>query len=168
MELDFGQVKDTQSFVAIPPGSYACRIAEVRPGEARNGAARWSLRLEVLDGEYAGRTAAWDSLTWSERGVQRVKFVLRVLGFDVSGHLDVEPEDLEGLQALVEVFPEVWEEPETGRRVERLSVPFAGWAPLSEEALTGVSKEEQTGVDEASATGEARGHDSEPNDDTPF
>ena len=159
MELDFGQVQDTQSFVAIPPGSYACRIAEVRPGEARNGAVRWSLRLEVLDGEYAGRTAAWDSLTWSERGVQRVKFVLGVLGFDVS---------LEGRQALVEVFPEVWEEPETGRRLERLSVPFAGWAPLSEEALMGACKEGQTGVDEASATGEARGHDPEPNDDTPF
>ena len=58
--------------------------------------------------------------------------------------------------------------PETGRRLERLSVPFAGWAPLSEEALAGVSKEEQTGVDGASATGEARGHDSEPDDDTPF
>ncbi len=167
METNFAEVKDTQSFVAVPPGSYACRIAEVRVGESRSGAVRWSLRLEVLDGEYAGRTAAWDSLTWSERGVQRVKFVLGVLGFDVSGVLDLEPQDMEGRQALVEVHPEVWEDPQSGRRQERLSVPFAGWAPLSEQALASGRKEGQTVVDDGAVTGEARGHGSEP-DDTPF
>ena len=57
MRFDFSQVQDVESFVSIPEGSYPCRVAEVREGLARDGSVRWSLRLEVLDGEYAGRTA---------------------------------------------------------------------------------------------------------------
>ena len=73
MHYDFSQVEDTQSFVSIPEGAYECRIAEVREGLSRDGSVRWSFRLEVLRGEYAGRTAGWDALTWSERGISRVK-----------------------------------------------------------------------------------------------
>ena len=78
MQFDFSQIHDIDSYVSIPEGSYVCRVAEVREGLARDGSPRWSLRLEVSRGEYAGRTAGWDSLTWSDRGIRRVKHVLEV------------------------------------------------------------------------------------------
>lgn len=129
MNYDFSLVDDKDSYVSVPPGIYTCRVAEIRPGYARDGSERWSLRLEVVAGEYAGRTAAWDSLTWSDRGVVRVKRVLEALGFDVSGELEVDPSDLQDMRARVQVLLEEWEEPVSGRRQERMSVPYQGWGP---------------------------------------
>jgi hypothetical protein len=88
----------------------------------------------VLSGEWAGRTAAWDSLTWSERGVYRVKKVLEAFGLDVRGELEIDPQDLLNLQARVRVVPEEREDPVTGRRQVRMRVPYLGYAPRTEES----------------------------------
>ena len=102
MHYDFSRVDETESYITVPPGLYSCKITEVRPGFARDGSERWTFRLEVLDGEYAGRMAAWDSLTWSDRGVLRVKMVLGAFGFDVSGELDIAPGDLYDVRVKVQ------------------------------------------------------------------
>jgi hypothetical protein len=130
MRFDFSTVDDIDSYVFVPEGEHNCRIADVREGTSRDGSARWSLRLEVLDGEWVGRTAAWDSLTWSERGVYRVKKVLEALGLDVKGELEIEPQDLLNLQARVRVVPEEREDPATGRRQVRMRVPYLGYVPI--------------------------------------
>lgn len=130
MQYDFSQI-EAQNFVTVPEGAYRCRVAEVRAGRARDGSDRWSWRLEVVGGEYAGRTAAWDSVTWSERGVHRIQRVLAALGFDTSGVLKIDPQELVGREVLAELQTEEWEDPATGRRQLRLSVPYAGYAPVS-------------------------------------
>lgn len=132
MRFDFSQVQDVESFVSIPEGTYPCRIAEVREGLARDGSVRWSLRLEVLAGEYAGRTAGWDGLTWSDRGVLRVQRVLEALGIEARGEVDLEPDQLVGLSVRAAFVAEEREDPLTGRRTARLRVPYAGYARLEE------------------------------------
>ncbi len=132
MEYDFSDVDDIESFVSVPEGTYVCRIDEVREGRAKDGSERWRFRLEVCRGEYAGRTAAWDSLTWSERGVLRVKAVLGALGVDVSGHVHLDAQDLVGLEASVQVVAREWEDAISGRRQVRMEVPYAGYAPVDE------------------------------------
>jgi hypothetical protein len=129
MHFDFSQIQDFESYVSVPEGTYLCRIAEVREGLARDGSVRWGFRLEVAEGEYAGRTAAWDALTWSDRGIQRVKRVLSTLGIDTSGTVELEASDLIGLRAFATLEPEEREDPVTGRRQARLRVPYAGYAP---------------------------------------
>lgn len=138
MRFDFSSVDDVESFVHVPEGLHNCRVAEVRDGRARDGSVRWSFRLEVVDGEWAGRTAAWDSLTWSERGIYRVKKVLAALGMDVKGVLEIEPTDLINLRARVRVEPEEREDPVSGQRQVRMRVPYLGYAPCerAEEAET--------------------------------
>ena len=137
MRFDFSQVQDVESFVSIPEGSYPCRVAEVREGLARDGSVRWSLRLEVLAGEYAGRTAGWDGLTWSDRGVLRVQRVLEALGFAVAGEVDIQPSELVGRQVRAAFVAEEREDPLSGRRIVRLRVPYSGYAPLDEDDLLG-------------------------------
>lgn len=149
MHYDFSQVQDIQSFMSIPEGVYDCRIAEVREGLARDGSVRWSFRLEVLRGEYAGRTAGWDALTWSERGISRVKRTLAILGLDVRGEVELEPEDLVGLAARTTFESEEREDPQTGVRIVRLRVPYAGYAKLDGDETDGRN----------GAAAEARQHD---------
>ncbi len=133
MHFDFSSVDDLESYVSVPEGLHNCRIAEVREGRARDGSVRWSYRLEVIDGEWVGRTAAWDSITWSERGVFRVKKVFEALGLDVRGELEIDPEDLVDLRARVSVEPEEREDPVTGRRQVRMRVPYLGYARFEED-----------------------------------
>ncbi len=130
MQFDFSRIDDIDSFISIPEGRYACRVAEVREGVSRDGSPRWSLRLEVAAGDYAGRTAGWDSVTWSERGIRRVKHVLEALGLDVSGQVEIVPADLLGREVLATFQSEEREDAFTGRRVLRLRVPYAGYQPF--------------------------------------
>jgi hypothetical protein len=129
MRFDFSRVEDIESFVSVPEGTYVCRVADVREGLSRDGSIRWSLRLEVAEGEYAGRTAGWDGLTWSDRGIHRVKRVLQVLGLDVSGELELQPSDLIGLRIRAVFESEEREDSATGVRTLRLRVPYLGYSP---------------------------------------
>jgi hypothetical protein len=133
MKLDFSRIEDTESFVSIPEGTYTCRIAEVRESKTRDESPRWSLRLDVVDGEYAGRTAGWDSLIFSERGLPRVKHVLGRLGFDVSGTVDLQSLDLVDLRVRAQFLVEEYEDRLTGKRHRRLRVPYLGYESLDGE-----------------------------------
>jgi hypothetical protein len=127
MNVDFSAVEDIEDYQSVPPGRYPCKVAEVREGTTRDGDARWSFRLEVIGGEFAGRTAAWDGISFGERGMKRTKHVLGALGFDVTGQLSVEPQELVGHEAWAEIRPEERLDPLTGIRSIRPRVPFMGY-----------------------------------------
>jgi hypothetical protein len=129
MQYDFSTVANMVSYASVPEGHYLCRVEEVREGVARDGSPRWSLRLEVAEGDHAGRTAAWDSITWSERGIHRVKLVLDSLGVETEGVVEIAPDDLVDLRACVQVVPEEREDPLSGRRELRNRVPYDGYVP---------------------------------------
>ncbi len=128
MEIDFSAVDDAQDYTNVPEGVYACRVAEVRPGWTQGGDSRWALKLEITAGPFAGRTAAWDGITWGDRGLRRTKFVLGKFGFDTAGRLNVEPNDLVGCTAYVELRQEERIDPSNGVRTIRMRVPFLGYA----------------------------------------
>jgi len=132
MQVDFSAVEDVESFVSIPEGTYRCRVAEVRDGLTREGAPRWAFRLEVCQGDHAGRTAAWDGLIFSERALPRAKQVLARLGFDVRGRLEISPGDLLGREVVASFVLEERENPTTGGRIVRLRVPYLGYEPATE------------------------------------
>jgi hypothetical protein len=116
-------------FVTVPAGTYRCRIDDVRTGTTRGGDERWSLRLTVVDGPFAGRMAAWDAVVFSTRGRMRARLVLAAMGLPAAGRVTVEPKDLLGRTAMVEVRPAEYLAPD-GARVLRNEVPFDGWRRL--------------------------------------
>lgn len=140
MEMTFPNYEeDIEDYVSIPAGEYVCRIAEVREGLTRDGSPRWGMRLEVAEGDYAGRTAGWDGLNWTERGLRRTKYVLDRLGIDTSGVVRLEPKNLVGLMIRATFQVEEREDPLTGHRLVSLSVPYVGYEawegePASEPA----------------------------------
>lgn len=126
MNLDSQGPDRVFDFATVPAGVYRCKVAEVRPGTTRAGDDRWSLRLVVTDGEHAGMQAAWDSLVFSIRGRARARMVLRALGLPSKGRVTIEPGDLEGREALVDVRPVEYRAP-AGEVVRRNEVPYDGW-----------------------------------------
>lgn len=137
MQIDFDDADRVSDFITIPAGTYLCRVAEVRPGTTRAGDERWSLRLVVAEGQHIGKQAAWDSLVFSARGRARARIVLQALGLPASGKVSIEPGDLEGRLALVEVRPAEYQSP-AGEVVRRNEVPYDGFRPAeTRPAATG-------------------------------
>ena len=126
MKIDFDKTDTTTDFVTVPAGTYLCRIADVREGTTRAGDERWSLRLVVAEGQHVGKQAAWDNLVFSTRGRARVRLVMKALGLPASGKVEIEPEDLQGCQAFVEVRPAEYQNA-AGNLVRRNEVPYEGY-----------------------------------------
>ena len=126
MEIDFDAGDRVSDFVTVPSGTYLCRIEEVRPGTTRAGDERWSMRLVVAEGQHVGKQAAWDSLVFSTRGRSRARAVLQALGLPASGPVQIEPGDLQGRTALVEIRPSEYQAP-GGEVVRRNEVPYDGY-----------------------------------------
>jgi hypothetical protein len=149
MELDFDASEEIADYVSVPAGTYLCEISEVRPGVTRSGDARWSFRLVVAEGEFAGRHAAWDSLVFSTRGRARVRKVFGALGLPNRGRVDVEPGDLEGRRAFAQVRPAEFTSA-SGETIRRNEVPYDGYRPVpgtgEDEAPADGDKEEQMEV----------------------
>ncbi|MEZ5966171.1 MAG: hypothetical protein R3F56_20205 [Planctomycetota bacterium] len=131
MELEFSDSDAVTDFTSVPPGTYLCEVSDVRPGVTRHGEERWSFRLTVREGEFAGRQAAWDSLTFGERALPRVRRVFAALGLPSEGRVRVEAKDLEGRRAFVDVRPTEYRNA-LGEVVRRNEVPYSGYRPLPE------------------------------------
>jgi len=129
MELEFGNMPAVSDFISVPAGTYLCEITDVRAGVTRNGEERWSFRLVVKEGEYAGRHAAWDSLTFTPRALPRVRRVFAAIGLPSEGKVHVEPKDLEGRRAYVEVRPAEYRS-DLGNVIRRNEVPYGGYRPV--------------------------------------
>jgi hypothetical protein len=137
MEIDFDASDRVSDFVTVPAGTYLCRVAEIRTGTTRAGDERWSMRLVVAEGQHIGKQAAWDSLVFSTRGRSRARAVLQALGLPAAGKVQLEPGDLEGKTALVEVRPAEYQGP-SGEVVRRNEVPYDGFrtVPAADEVPT--------------------------------
>lgn len=134
MEIDFDGSERVSDYVTVPAGTYLCRIAEIRPGTTRAGDERWSLRLVVAEGQHTGKQAAWDSLVFSTRGRTRARMVLQALGLPASGRVQIEPADLEGRHALVEIRPADYQSP-SGQVVRRNEVPYDGFRAMPDDPV---------------------------------
>lgn len=129
MEIDFDETGETSDFTSVPQGTYLCRVAEVRVGTTRAGDERWSLRLVVAEGQHVGKQAAWDSLVFSTRGRARARAVLQALGLPARGKVQLEPRDLDGRTAFVEIRPGEYQSP-AGAVVRRNEVPYDGYRAI--------------------------------------
>jgi hypothetical protein len=81
----------------------------------------------VESGDYAGKQAAVDGISFTPRAMSHAKHVLEKLGFDVSGEVEVTRETLEGRRVNVQIVLEEREDPTTGKRQIRNRVPYRGY-----------------------------------------
>ena len=130
MRIEMDEGGDVDDFVAVEEGDYRVRVGGVLEKRRPESGVAWMLRMELVDGERAGRTAVTDWLNFNPRGMRRVRMVLAALGFDVSESLEVEPTDLVGRQAMVRVTVQESQHAVTLRVQRRNRVPYDGWSPV--------------------------------------
>jgi len=125
MKLNFTGVPDSDDYSPLPDNDYLIEIASVEERQVSSGD-QWNLKLAIQEPEYPNRHV-FDSLTFSEAGMKRVKLILSRLGFDVSGELEIEPSDLVGIQAYVTLETESYFSEKHGKEMKKNKVTYAGW-----------------------------------------
>lgn len=127
--VDFDDVGDAPSFEALPKGVYNCVVAECDfTYSQEKGNPMWTMQLEVLDGEYAGRilyshqTFVGKGLPYTKANLQRIVPDLVAKPFD--------PEDADiiaqmlGVNLKAQVTVRKWEGNDTNN-VRQLLAPDA-------------------------------------------
>ncbi|QDV05456.1 hypothetical protein Poly30_09530 [Planctomycetes bacterium Poly30] len=129
MQIDPDVGTGVDDYVVVEEGTYPLRVESVRETRSPDGEVAWMLRMALVEGERAGRTAVTDWLNFTDRGMHRVRSILGALGWDVSVPVEVEPEHLIGLVANVRLINQETTHPDTGRIQRRSRVPYDGWSP---------------------------------------
>ena len=147
MDLDFDSREETNDFITVPAGTYLCRIAEVRERLTRSEDVLWAIRLDVIEGEFVGRLAAWDNLVFSSRGLTRVKRFLDALGLPSDGKVQLSPDDLVDQKVFAEVRPAEYHAPD-GNMTRRNEIPYNGYRAIQVGTSQVGSKEGVTAEDD--------------------
>ncbi len=126
-EVNFDTIPDAEDYDPIPSGHYHMRVEKVTEKQTTLKDVMFNMKLVIVEGEYEGRKV-WDNITFSEKGMKRVKLVCSRLGIDVSGSVNVTPELLTDCEARVEVIQSSYSK--DGKEVQKNEVTFAGYERL--------------------------------------
>ena len=124
-------VPDAGNFQVLPHGLYRARCTKSEEVQSNKGE-QFRFTMTVLTPPYQG-VDILDSVTFSEKGISRVKLVYGRMGFGTKGtqNVDLKASDLVGKEAIIEVYPEEGDpekiDPKTGRPYLRNVIPFAGY-----------------------------------------
>ena len=130
MRIELEEDNGVDDFVVVGEGEYRMRVGAANVVNGADGRVSWMLRMELVDGDMAGRTAVLDWLNFDPRGMRRARFVLEALGFDVSGPLEVDAHELIGRKACVRIMTEETQR-ETDQRTQRRSrITYDGGSPF--------------------------------------
>lgn len=120
MNINFENVASREP---LEPGKYQLRIAECSEAVSSTGNPMIKLVYDVIandEGEaIPGGRKLWDNMSLQEQALFRLKDLLDACGYDTSGSLDFEPEDLIGCEILAQVVQEEYNG-NTKNRVKRI------------------------------------------------
>lgn len=122
MRIDMTNVEGQQSFDPIPVGKYIVEVTDYREGTASQAAKNpgaptisWELTVQsTVTGETVltdrdgkevkveGRKV-WENMTLVENSFWRLKAFLEGCGFDVSGEIDFDPDEVVDTQLVAKV-----------------------------------------------------------------
>lgn len=133
MEINYDDIESINEFKPVPEGTYRCCVADVKEAQTSRGYPMWKLRLEIEEGEHAGRVI-FDRLVFSPAAMRRVKRVCACLGLKTAGTQELTPEMIVGRYTMVRAVIEDYIDQEGEARSSN-AVPFDGYAPVDDDGL---------------------------------
>lgn len=97
--INFAKV---QGLEPLPAGVYTATIVKAEVGTSKAGNEKIDIQWKVEGGKHDGRVI-FDTLTFTEKALFRVKATLKGLGFPADFRGEVKPEDLVGRTAKITV-----------------------------------------------------------------
>lgn len=127
--LNWDDIPEPDDYSPLPDGKYHIKVSKIEEKTTKNGDEMWAMTLEVLKSEYAGRKL-FDNLTFSEKGIKRVKLVLSRLGVALLNGLMPKPITAFGKEAIVDVVTDDYTD-NNGNTKKKNTVLFAGYESVN-------------------------------------
>jgi hypothetical protein len=117
VKIDFTNVEGQQTFEPVPAGKYLVEVTDYRKGTASDAAKNpgaqtisWELTIEStatgeseVNGMKVEGRKVWENMTLVEASFWRLKAFLEACGFDVSGEIDFDPDEVLNSQLVCKV-----------------------------------------------------------------
>ena len=103
INLDFSNVAKRE---AIPEGVYESVIATAEEKMSKNGKPMLTVGFDITTDNQSNDVRIWENYVLQENTLWKLSELLNVLGYDVSGALDFDPNDLIGSAVRVKVVQE--------------------------------------------------------------
>lgn len=127
-QLDLTGVPDS-SFETIPAGGYLLQIVKVDVSfETGTNVEKWKIKLQVIDDEHKG-AILWDNWKFVDKGLNRIKYNFKQLGYDVTKPLNIDHEDLLGKVLYCSVSLEKDTRDPLGEKMQN-RLPWDSYRPL--------------------------------------
>ncbi len=108
MKMNFSNVKEFE-FSLLPVGNYLANVRAVKEVTSSNGNPMWNLQFCILEEDYDGRIV-FGRIVWTEGALPFAKQMLAgfapILELDLTDEIEVEADDLIGLEVMVQVSQE--------------------------------------------------------------
>ncbi len=126
LTVNLAEVEDT-AFELLPNGSYPCLIAECEFTYSQaSGNPMWTLKLEVAEGEFAGRTL-YTHLVWAGKGLGMTKQTIgRIAPELLEAQFDCNDEEVIGSMLGKDVTAKVTSRKWDGQMRNNVAGLFAG------------------------------------------
>ena len=146
--VDVTDVDEAGNYIPIPAGDYPAKIVEVKEKNTGAGDPMWELKYEVISGDHKGRQF-FDNLVFSDhpKTRQRLKLVLKRLGYEVDKPVDLTPDSMIGRAARVTVLPHEYADSDGNMRKSN-KVAFAGYDYLDDSGKSSTPKTPSAGAGE--------------------
>lgn len=124
LRIDFTEVEDQKEFSPVPPSKQNVVITDWDKGEVTGqdsknlGATKLTFEFTIQDGEFANRKI-WDTFTVVESSLWKLKALLKAIGEDVTGSLNIVPEDYVGRALVIKLGVQpARKDPKTGNEYQ--------------------------------------------------
>jgi hypothetical protein len=134
MKLNFNNYDHTnlQKFSTVQPGTYLCRIFEIKVDSTKNGDPMWKLDMVIEDEcEFKGKHL-FDNIVFSERAMARAKHIFIGFGVDVMLEREYTPDELQDKYAMVSVDRIEKYTDREGKAREKSSIAYDGYKAVAE------------------------------------
>lgn len=102
MRLDFTKISDEEvTFELLPEGKHVLKVEKVEEKTSSKGNDFWAITFVDKDDN-----RIFDNIFFTDKTLNRVKKMFKILGLDVDGTFDYQPDDLLGCYINAEVLIE--------------------------------------------------------------
>lgn len=143
-EYDWDKVEEAQGYSPLPDGKYYCVVEKADLGTTANGDEMFKLEFKVLEGAFKGRKL-FDNIIFSERALGRAKLMLKRMGLELNGKVNVKWSDVQGRKVIVVCDGTEDYTTKDGETRTKNLIPFDGYERVPDDGHTPLNEKDDDG-----------------------
>ena len=131
VQANWDEVPEPTNFDPLPLGWYTVEVEKCTERFTQKQELQFKLEFVVIEGAYTGRKMK-DSIFFSTKAIPRAKLIIKRLGVDLGGTMDVTPEMLLGRRCYINTTQIEEQVGKDGKTYRNNKIAFSGYRSIDE------------------------------------